>query len=203
MVSTRVGAQSYASGCHPSRVDNFPFHSTVHVVAPAEARNETYRSAVWYSWWKPRVSSQDMAPLGMKRCSKCRDDKDINDFHKDSKSPDDHFCWCKQCRAKHVCLFWRRATVPAMTCVVHRRSNGFVEDRAWLHFWWGGWGNCLVSCTIFEDWVCGSVVMVHSAVLKNAIQLVVRMSWSVADSSELNTANICHTLGELPPCIPR
>jgi hypothetical protein len=43
--------------------------------------------------------------------------------------------------------------------------------------------------------------MVYSTdtVFYNAIQLVVRLSWSAVDSSELNTANVCHTLDELPP----
>jgi hypothetical protein len=70
--------------------------------------------AVWYSCWKPRVRRQDMAPSGMKKCSKCGEDKDINDFHKASMSPDGYYCWCKECKAEHVCLFRSGATVPAI-----------------------------------------------------------------------------------------
>jgi hypothetical protein len=67
-----------------------------------------------------------MAPTGMKKCSMCGEDKNINDFHKASKSPDGHYHWCKECKAKSVCLFSSRAIVPAMTCVVHAGFSGFV-----------------------------------------------------------------------------
>ena len=66
----------------------------------------------------------------MKRCTKCKKNKQIEDFVKQAISPDGLNYWCSDCRREH----WRRWYSISANNKAHIKSVRVWEKEHWDYF---------------------------------------------------------------------
>jgi len=83
----------------------------------------------------PPYAKEDVGPRQMKTCSRCQEEKQISEFHKDRQRKDGLYPWCKFCVNKQSSNWARKnKEKKAASCKLWKRNN-----RERLAFWHKGY----------------------------------------------------------------